>query len=331
MTDLKDFPFLRKRPRRNRKSEAIRSLVEETNLRPSRLIAPLFVVDGTKRKEPIASMPKVQRESIDLIIPHIIELYQLGIRAIALFPVINPALKDLRASEALNPNNIACQAIKAIKQEIPNICVIADVALDPFTSHGHDGLVEKGIILNDPSLNVLNEMACLLAHAGADIVAPSDMMDGRIGSIRKALDQATFSEVSILSYTAKYASSLYGPFRDALGSTLQFGDKKTYQMNPANRKEAIREALLDEEEGADFLLVKPALSFLDVISDIKEKTNIPVGAYQVSGEWAMIMAAGERGWINPRDVLMETLISIRRAGADFIFTYGAEMAAKLLV
>lgn len=318
------------RPRRNRKSEALRSLVQETRLHPSQLIAPLFVIDGTGTRQAIESLPGIFREPIDVLLRHISSLYLAGIKGFALFPVIQPDLKDPEGSEALNPDNLIFRAIRAIKREIPEICLIADVALDPFTSHGHDGLVKDGLILNDETLNVLDEMACLLADSGADVVAPSHMMDGRVKSIREALDKNGFTYTNILSYTAKFASALYGPFREAVGSSLQFGDKKTYQINPANRKEAVREALIDESQGADFLLIKPALPFLDIIAEVKSTCKIPIGAYQVSGEYAMIMAAGKLGWLKAEDVLVESLISIKRAGADFILTYGAEIALKAL-
>ncbi|MBN9377447.1 MAG: delta-aminolevulinic acid dehydratase [Chlamydiales bacterium 38-26] len=319
------------RPRRNRKNAAIRSLVRETYLHPHQLVTPLFIIEGKNRREHIQSMPGIDRLSIDLLIKEVLELYSLGIRAIDLFPVIPKEKKDPLGLEAIKPDNLLIQAVKTLKQEIPEMCVMVDVALDPFTSHGHDGLVnEKGQILNDPTLKVLAEMSVLAAQAGADVIAPSDMMDGRVGYIRKSLDREGFTDVSILSYAAKYASSFYGPFREALNSTPQFGDKKTYQMDPANQREALYEAVLDEREGADMLLVKPALVYLDIISKIRQATSLPIAAYHVSGEYSMVMAAAEKGWLDANKVFMESLLSIKRAGADFILTYTAKRIAPLL-
>lgn len=330
---LPDSPLLdlTTRPRRNRKNTAIRSLVRETYLHPHQLVTPLFIIEGKNRREHIQSMPGIDRLSIDLLIKEVHVLYSLGIRAIDLFPVIPKEKKDPLGLEATKPDNLLIQAIKALKQEIPEMCVMVDVALDPFTSHGHDGLVnEKGQILNDPTLKVLAEMSVLAAQAGADVIAPSDMMDGRVGYIRKSLDREGFVDVSILSYAAKYASSFYGPFREALNSTPQFGDKKTYQMDPANQREALYEAALDEREGADMLLVKPALVYLDIISKIRQATSLPLAAYHVSGEYSMVMAAAEKGWLDANKVFMESLLSIKRAGADFILTYTAKRIAPLL-
>lgn len=314
-----------KRPRRNRKSPAIRALVQETRLHPSNLIAPLFILEGYQRQEPILSMPGISRLSVDLLLQEVIELYKIGIRAIDLFPVISKDLKDPYGSEAIQPDNLFCKAIKTLKKEIPEMCVMIDVALDPFTDHGHDGLVsEKGEILNDQTIEVLGKMSLLAAEAGADVIAPSDMMDGRVQHIRQILDSNGYVDVSILAYAAKYASAFYGPFRDALQSAPRFGDKKTYQMNPANQREALLESHLDEQEGADMLLIKPALPYLDIVSKVRHQTNLPLGAYHVSGEYAMVMAAAQNGWIDADKVFAESLLSIKRAGADFILTYAAK-------
>lgn len=324
-------PFsLIKRPRRNRKKEAIRSLIQETRLHPNSLVAPLFIVDGNRQKQEIPSMPGIYRFSLDLLVQEVAELYQLGIRAIDLFPAIDSAQKNCMGSEAIRQGNLLQRAVEMIKRSTPEICVMVDIALDPFTDHGHDGLIDdSGRILNDPTLEVLGKMAVRCAEAGADIVAPSDMMDGRIGYIRKALDHAGHTDVGILAYAAKYASALYGPFRDALQSAPKFGDKKTYQMNPANSREALLEIALDEEEGADMILIKPALAYLDIIYQARQQTHLPIGAYHVSGEYAMVMAAAERGWIDADRVMTESLLSIKRAGADFILTYAARRMAEL--
>lgn len=318
-----------RRPRRNRLSAAIRGLVQETHLLPSQLIAPVFVLDGTRCKQPISSMPGIFRFTIDFLIEEVKILYSFGIRAIDIFCVVLKELKDNRGSEALRSDNLLQRAIRAIKQEVPEMCVMIDIALDPFTDHGHDGIVnERGHIDNDLTLPVLAQMSVLAAEAGADIVAPSDMMDGRIAYIRSALDQAGFNQVGILSYAAKYASAFYGPFREALHSAPKFGDKKTYQMNPANSREALLECQLDEWEGADFLLIKPALPYLDIIAKVREISNLPIGAYHVSGEYSMVMAAAQNGWINEIRVFEECLLSIKRAGADFILTYAARKMAE---
>lgn len=320
-----------KRPRRNRKSPAIRSLVQETTLQASDLIVPFFIVGGTSQRVSIPSMPGIDRLSIDLLIKEAELLHAQGIPGIVLFPVIDPSLKDPSGVEAWNPSSLIPQAIKAVKKELPSLCVINDVALDPFTSHGHDGIVSpEGEIDNDKTLDALVKQALCYAEAGADIVAPSDMMDGRVKVIRRALDEKGLIQTSILSYAAKYASAFYGPFRNAIQATLAFGDKKTYQLDPANKREAIKEALLDEEEGADMLLVKPGLPYLDVISAIKEKTSLPVGAYHVSGEYAMVMAAQEKGFVNAEAIFIESLTSLKRAGSDFIFTYAAPQLLGLL-
>jgi porphobilinogen synthase len=315
------YPILH-RPRRNRYTAAIRSLVEETHLRPKDLIAPFFIISGERKKQPISKLPGVSRLSLDLILKEAEILHKKGVQAIALFPVIENHLKDEKGSYALDYEGLAPTAIRALKKEIPSLCVIADVALDPFTSHGHDGITDSyEYILNDKTVEILTQMALVLAQSGVDIVAPSDMMDGRIKAIRNKLDAENYSRVGILSYTAKYASSLYAPFRDAVGSTLKFGDKKTYQLNPANTREALRESALDMEEGADMLLVKPALFYLDILSKIKEKSMLPVFAYHVSGEYAMVMAAHEKGYLDSQSVFLEALLSIKRAGADGIISY----------
>jgi len=319
-----------KRPRRNRSSKVWRSLVQETDLCPHHFVAPFFVVDGKKKKEKIEAMPGVFRYSIDCLLKELESYISLNISSILLFCCIDKEKKDPLGSEATRRGNLLQRAISAIKKEYPDLLVMADIALDPFTSHGHDGLVEKGKILNDPTVEKLAKMSLLCAEAGVDIVAPSDMMDGRVGFIRKSLDKATFSHVGILSYSAKYASSFYGPFREALSSTPSFGDKKSYQMNVGNLKEALLEAALDEEEGADLLLVKPALTNLDIISKISAASFLPVGAYQVSGEYSSIMAAAQNGWIDEKKALYETLLCIKRAGASFIITYAAKEVAQMI-
>lgn len=326
-TEVIKDDFLRRRPRRNRQNPAIRSILQETHLLPCQLIAPLFVMEGLKQKDEISSMPGIYRFTLDYLIEEVKILYKLGIRAIDLFCKVPQEKKDSRASEAIRTNNLLQQAIRLIKKEIPSICVMVDIALDPYTDHGHDGLVKEGLIDNDTTLEVLAKMSLLAAEAGADIIAPSDMMDGRVAYLRNALDQNGFYQVGILSYAVKYASSFYGPFRDALNSSPKFGDKKTYQLNPGNTKEALLESFLDEQEGADMLLIKPALPYLDIISKVKASTHLPVGAYHVSGEYSMVMAAAEKGWVNAEKIFEESLISIKRAGADFILTYAAKMMA----
>lgn len=320
-----------KRPRRNRKNAAIRALVQETQLHPSQLVAPLFILEGNQRQEEILSMPNIYRRSIDLAIKEIEELFSLGIRAINLFPFIPKEKKDPLGLEAVKAGNLLQLSIQAIKKAIPEVCVMVDVALDPYTDHGHDGLVnQSGEIINDATVEILCQMSLRAAEAGADVIAPSDMMDGRIFHIRHILDKNGFTNVNILSYAVKYASAFYGPFRDALQSAPQFGDKKTYQMNPANKREALLEISIDEWEGADMLLIKPALPYLDIVSKARELTDLPLGAYHVSGEYAMVKAAAQKGWIDGEKVMMESLISIKRAGADFILTYAAKEAAKML-
>jgi len=318
------------RPRRNRKSAAIRELVKETRLHPANLVWPLFVQEGSQKRSPISSLPGCARLSADLIIEEVREAHKLGIQAIALFPVIEDSLKDSQASESKNENGLLPQTIKALKDSVPEIAVITDVAMDPYSSDGHDGIVEHGKILNDTTLEILADMALVQANAGADMVAPSDMMDGRVGFIRKALDESGFQDVGILSYAAKYASALYGPFRDALDSAPKSGAKKTYQMDPANIRDAIRAVALDIQEGADIVMIKPALPYLDVIRSVKDKVNVPVAAYHVSGEYAMAKAAGEKGWLVAEDVLSEMLLCIKRAGADIIFTYAAKDYTKYI-
>lgn len=331
LTDLTDTINITKRPRRNRKSQAIRALVQETRLHPNNFVAPLFVLEGYNQKQPIVSMPGVFRLSIDLLIKEAITLYSQGVFAVDLFAVIPNEKKDREGSESYREGNLLQRAVIALKNEVPEMCVMVDIALDPFTDHGHDGLVnEQGQIVNDPTLKALLKMSLILAHAGADIIAPSDMMDGRVSYLRQGLDAAGFSDVGILAYAAKYASSFYGPFRDALQSAPKFGDKKTYQMNPANFREALLESALDEHEGADMLLIKPALPYLDVLSKLKAQSHLPIGAYHVSGEYSMVMAAGQNGWIDADKVMMESLLSIKRAGADFIFTYAANRMSHLI-
>lgn len=322
---------LLQRPRRNRKTKAIRALIEETHLRAQDLVAPFFLIPGPSREEAIPALPGVCRLTLDILISEAERLHAAGIPAIALFPVIGREEKDETASYALNEDGLIPTALQLLKQELPSLCVITDIALDPFTSHGHDGLIDsQGEVINDATVEILAQMALLHAQAGADIVAPSDMMDGRVVSIRKVLDAHKHHTVAILSYCAKYASALYHPFRSALDSQLKSGDKKGYQMNPANFREALREAQLDEIEGADMLMVKPALHYLDIISKIKEATHLPVCAYHVSGEYAMVMAAHEKGMLDAPSVFLEALLSIKRAGADFIFTYAAPQILPLL-
>jgi porphobilinogen synthase len=319
------------RPRRLRRSPAIRRLVSETILTVNDFIYPLFVMEGENTKVEVSSMPGCFRFTLDLLLKEIAEVYELGINAIALFPVVPNEKKDDRGTESYNPEGLIQQTVAAIKQAVPDIIVITDVALDPFTTHGHDGLVdENGIIVNDPTVDVLVKMSLSQAIAGADIVAPSDMMDGRIGAIRDALDAHGFEDVAIIAYSAKYASAYYGPFRDALESAPKSGDKKTYQMDPANTREALKEVYLDIAEGADIVMVKPALAYLDIIAKVKDATDLPVAAYNVSGEYAMIKAAAERGWIDGEKVMLETLTSMKRAGADIILTYFAKEVALLL-
>lgn len=327
------IPFslsLVERPRRNRKSAGVRDLLQETHLLAEHLVPCFFVIEGKNKKEEIVSMPGVYRLSLDLLLEEIKTHMALGIKAIDLFPYIPLDQRDPEGSVAFQRHNLILNAISEIKEVYPSLIVMTDIALDPYTSHGHDGLIDdSGYVLNDVTVEKLAAMSILAAEAGADVVAPSDMMDGRVAFIRKELDRKGFENVLILSYAAKYASSLYGPFRDALDSSPKVGDKKGYQLNPANKREALREALLDEKEGADILLVKPALCYLDVIHEIREKTNLPLAAYHVSGEYSMVMAAAEKGWLNAEKVFKEQFLSIRRAGADFILTYAAKQVLKM--
>ena len=322
--------ILESRPRRLRRSAAIRDLVQESHLRASDFIAPLFIVEGSDVRDPILSMPGIDRLSLDNVLHEVKELHDLGIRAVLLFTKVPDELKDNTGTEALNPDGLMQRSIRAIKAAVPDMIVMTDVALDPFSSFGHDGIVRDGQIVNDETVEILAQMSVSHAEAGADFVAPSDMMDGRIGAIRFALEDAGFPDVGILAYSAKYASCFYGPFRDALDSAPGFGDKKSYQMNPANILEAIREVELDVAEGADIVMVKPGMPYLDVVRAVSERVNIPVAVYQVSGEYAMIKAASANGWLNEEKAILETLLGFKRAGADMIATYFAKQAAILL-
>jgi porphobilinogen synthase len=318
------------RPRILRQSPAIRSMVAETRLAPEQLIAPLFIVEGEAVEEEIPSLTGYYRRSLDLTVKEAELLFSMGIRCVLLFVKSNDEYKDNSGTEALNENGLMQRSIRAIKRAVPQLCVMTDVALDPYSSFGHDGIVQGEEIVNDETVKVLAKMAVSHAKAGADFVAPSDMMDGRIAAIRKALEEHQFHNTGIMAYSAKYASCFYGPFRDALDSAPGFGDKKTYQMNPANRLEAIREVKLDVKEGADVVMVKPALSYLDIIREVKNEVQIPVSAYHVSGEYAMIKAAAQKGWLNESAAIMETTLSIKRAGADLIATYFAKDVVRLL-
>jgi porphobilinogen synthase len=312
------------RPRRLRRTESVRSLVRETALRADDLILPMFVTEGEQQRQPIESMPGQFRFSVDELVRECSEIYQLGIPAVNLFGYAEE--KDDRATKSYDPNGLIQRAVAAIKETVPELCVQTDIALDPYTHHGHDGLVVDGEIVNDETISVLCKMAVSHAEAGVDWVAPSDMMDGRVGAIRVALDDAGFDQVGILAYSAKYASCFYGPFRGALDSAPKKGDKKTYQMDPANAREALREISLDIEEGADVVMVKPALAYLDVIAAARQAFDVPIAAYNVSGEYGMIVAAAERGWADREKAVMETLTAIKRAGADMILTYFAKEA-----
>ena len=319
------------RPRRNRRAEWARRMVREHVLTTDDLIWPLFVVDGTNVRAPVASMPDVERLSIDQAVRAAERAAKLTIPCIAIFPYTEPDKRDEAGSEALNAENLACEAIRAIKKEVPDIGVLCDVALDPYTSHGHDGLLRDGVILNDETVAVLVRQALVQAEAGCDIVAPSDMMDGRVGAIRQGLDAAGFGDVQIMAYAAKYASAFYGPFRDAVGSsTTLVGDKRTYQMDPANADEALREVELDIAEGADMVMVKPGLPYLDILHRVKTAFGMPTFAYQVSGEYAMIMAAAGNGWLEGDKAMTESLIAFKRAGADGVLTYFAMRIAEKL-
>jgi porphobilinogen synthase len=319
------------RLRRNRMQDWTRRLVRETGLSSDDLIWPLFVIEGKRRRQPIATMPGVDRLSIDLVVEAAKEAATLGLPAVALFPYTDTDLRDEAASEACNPGNLVCRAVRAIKAEVPEIGVICDVALDPYTSHGHDGILVGDEIDNDLSVEVLVRQALIQAEAGCDILAPSDMMDGRIGAIRSALEQAGFTNTKLLSYAAKYASACYGPFRDAVGSGAMLrGDKRSYQMDPGNAQEALREVALDIAEGADMVMVKPGLLYLDILYRVKQSFGLPTFVYQTSGEYAMIAAAASQGWLDRDTVMLESLIAYRRAGADAIFTYFAADAARLV-
>ena len=324
-----------RRPRRNRQSAALREMVQETRLHPSDFIFPLFVMEGRQVRSEVASMPGIFRYSTDLLLDEIGRCLDLGITTFDLFPNLPDTRKDRLATESTNPDGLYLQTIRAVKNRYPDALLMTDVAMDPYSSDGHDGLVgdagaDAGHILNDETLEILGRMAVAQAEAGADLVGPSDMMDGRVGHIRRCLDAAGFSRVGIISYTAKYASAFYGPFRDALDSAPKFGDKKTYQMNPANAREALLEAELDTAEGADILMVKPALAYLDIISLLRQNSPLPIAAYNVSGEYAMIKAAAQNGWLDHDRAMMESLMAIKRAGADIILTYFAKEAAVLL-
>jgi porphobilinogen synthase len=317
--------------RRNRRAAWSRSLVRETTLASSDLIWPIFLIEGADLRTPVASMPGVERLSLDLAVKAAEEAQALGIPAIAVFPNTDPSLRDEAASEAVNPGNLVCRAVRAIKQAVPEIGVICDVALDPYTSHGHDGLLIGGEIDNDRTVEILIQQALVQAEAGCDILAPSDMMDGRIGAIRAALEANGFANTQLLAYAAKYASAFYGPFRDAVGSGARLkGDKRTYQMDPANGDEALREVALDIAEGADMVMVKPGLPYLDIVWRVKEAFAVPTLVYQVSGEYAALVAAAERGWLDRESAILESLIGFKRAGADAILTYFALEAAKRL-
>jgi porphobilinogen synthase len=323
-----DLPI---RPRRNRRTEWSRRMVRENVLTADDLIWPLFLVDGTRVREPVASMPQVERLSLDEAARAAERAAKLSIPCLALFPYTDPAKRDDFGSEALNPDSLVCRAIRAIKKEVPEIGILCDVALDPYTSHGHDGLLRDGTILNDETVAVLVSQALVEAEAGCDIVAPSDMMDGRVGAIRGALDAAGFTHVQTMAYAAKYASAFYGPFRDAVGSSATLtGDKRTYQMDPANTDEALREVELDIAEGADMIMVKPGLPYLDILQRVKNTFAMPTFAYQVSGEYAMIMAAAGNGWLDGERAMIESLIAFKRAGADGILTYFAARVAEKL-
>jgi porphobilinogen synthase len=322
------FPL--RRNRRLRTSDSIRSLVQQTLISPSDFIVPLFVVEGKGVKEEIASMPDYYRYSLDLLKQEVQLLWDMGLKSVLLFVKVPDHLKDNKGTEALNKDGLMQRAIKTVKEVAPDMYVMTDVALDPYSSYGHDGIVENQKIINDATCEVLAEMSISHAQAGANMVAPSDMMDGRILYIREALEEEGFVDTGIMSYSAKYASAFYGPFRDALDSAPGFGDKKTYQMDPANRSEAIKETLMDIEEGADIVMVKPGLCYLDIVRDIKNEVDVPVSVYQVSGEYAMLKAAAEKGWLNHDAVMMEQVTAIKRAGADLIASYFAKDVVKLI-
>lgn len=322
--------YLQRRNRIVRVTPAIRSMIAETVLTPNDFIAPLFIDEGENVQTEIASMPNYYRRSLDLTVNEVKELWSMGIKSVLLFIKCKDELKDNTGKEAWNKNGLMQRSIKAIKDAVPEMYVMTDVALDPYSSYGHDGIVENGEVVNDPTVEALVKMSISHAEAGADMVAPSDMMDGRIGAIRKGLEENSFNKVGIMAYSAKYASCFYGPFRDALDSAPGFGDKKTYQMDPANRIEAVKEALMDVEEGADIVMVKPGLPYLDIVREVKNAVNVPVSVYNISGEYAMIKAAAKMGWVNEEKAILETLTSIKRAGADLIATYFAKDAVRLI-
>lgn len=322
--------YLQRRNRILRVSPAIRSMVAETRLTPSDFIAPLFIDEGEHISTEIASMPGYYRRSVDLTVKEVKELWSLGVRSVLLFIKCKDELKDNTGKEAWNKDGLMQRSIKAIKDAIPEMYVMTDVALDPYSSYGHDGIVENGEIVNDPTVEALVKMSISHAAAGADMVAPSDMMDGRIAAIREGLEKNNFTKTGIMAYSAKYASCFYGPFRDALDSAPGFGDKKTYQMDYANRTEAVKEALMDVEEGADIIMVKPGIPYLDIVREVKNAVDVPVSVYNISGEYAMIKAAAQSGWIDEDKAIIETLTCIRRAGGDLIATYFAKDAARLL-
>lgn len=322
--------FNTSRPRRNRKSQSVRDLIAETNLSVSNMIYPMFLLPGANVVQPILSLPGVSRLSEDKLLKEVEDCLEKGLTSFALFPCVPEPHKDKMASYSWRDDNFYLTSIRRFKEKFPEATIMTDVAMDPYSSDGHDGFVENDKILNDKTLEILAKMSVAQAQAGADVLGPSDMMDGRVGFIRRVLDEQGFSEVSIMSYTAKYASAFYGPFRDALDSAPKKGDKKTYQMDYRNSREALREAKLDEAEGADFLMVKPALSYLDVIQLLKQNTQLPVAAYNVSGEYAMVKAAAEKGWVDEERAFVEVLTSIRRAGADIILSYWSKQLAELL-
>jgi len=322
--------FLKRRNRILRQSSSIRSLVSETMLTPNDFIVPLFIIDGDNQVSEIASMPNYYRRSLDNTVKEVKELWSMGLKSVLLFVKSKDELKDNKGTEALNADGLMQRSIKAIKNAVPEMVVMTDVALDPFSSFGHDGIVENGEIVNDATVEVLAQMSVSHALAGADFVAPSDMMDGRIGAIRGALEQSGFTKMGIMAYSAKYASCFYVPFRDALDSAPGFGDKKTYQMDYANRIEAVKEAIMDVEEGADIVMVKPGLPYLDIVREVKNAVDVPVSVYNISGEYAMIKAAAKMGWLDENKAILETLTSFKRAGADLIATYFAKEAVKLI-
>ena len=318
------------RNRRLRSSESLRTILHECSLNPNDFIVPLFVIDGKQKKEEISSMPDYYRMSIDLLPKHVKNLWSLGLKSVLIFVKVPNNLKDNKGTEALNPDGLMQRAIKTVKDAVPKMVVMTDVALDPYSSYGHDGIVEKGNILNDPTINILAKISLTHAQAGADVIAPSDMMDGRVLKIRELLEAENYVNTVIMSYSAKYASGFYGPFRDALNSAPNFGDKKTYQMDFRNRKEALIEAKRDIEEGADIVMVKPGIAYLDIISELSKNVDAPIAAYQVSGEYAMLKAAAEKGWLDHDQIIIEQLVSFKRAGASLIATYFAEQAVKLI-